>query len=139
MAKFQLIVKGETAKYTAGDSVVINLNATTIAEAREEAKVRVAGDPELWVGGMSRGLNPTFHMYLDPEDEFYSKYDHCVILDREEATYSVTIVEVHATVDIQTLKDKLRDFTVEEKRRLERERDEAELQRLQTKLGSTAP
>lgn len=138
MAKFQLIVKGESAKYTAGDSQIINLNATTIVEAREEAKIRVAGDPELWVGGISRGMNPRFHMYLDPEDEFYEKYDHCVILDRDETTYSVTIVEVHEAVDIKALKDKLRDFTVEEKRRLELERDQAELERLQQKLGANS-
>jgi len=136
MAKFQLIVKGESAKYTAGDSVVIDMDATTIEEAREEAKIRVGGDPSMWKGAF-RDYGGEFHMYLDPADEFYSKYDHCVVLDRDEKVYSATIVEVHETVELKSLHDAIRDFTVEEKRRLERERDEAELKRLQEKLAAT--
>lgn len=140
MANFQLIVKGEAAEYTAGDSVVIDLDATTIEEAREEAKIRVGGDPSMWAGAFERsyGSNPpNFRVYLDPEDEFYGKYDHCVVLGREEKVYSATIVEVHDAVDLGALRDQIREFTVEEKRRKERERDEAELRRLQQKLGAT--
>ena len=135
MPKFQLIVKGESAKYTAGDSQVIDLDATTLEEARVEARTRVGGDPAMWSGQINRSGG--FQLYLDPADEFYDKYDHCVVLDRDEKVYSATIVEVHETVDLGSLHDKIRDFTVEEKRRLERERDEAELQRLQQKLGAT--
>jgi len=40
-------------------------------------------------------------------------------------------------VELKSLHDAIRDFTVEEKRRLERERDEAELKRLQEKLAAT--
>ena len=133
---FQIIVKGESAKYTAGDSIVINLDATTLEEAREEAKIRIGGDPKMWKGGWGHGVGQSgFHMYLDPEDNFYDKYDHCVVLDREEQVYSATIVEVHEEVDLQELRDKIREFTVEEKRRMERQRDQAELERLQRKLA----
>lgn len=139
MAKFQLIVKGESAKYTAGDSVVIDLDATTIEEACEEAKIRMGGDPDMWKGGWRKSFSgpDDFRVYLDPEDEFYGKYDHCVVLDRDEQIYSAHIVEVHDAVDLGRLRDKIRDFTVEEKRRMERERDEAELERLQKKLAAT--
>jgi len=139
MAKFQLIVKGETPKYTAGDSQVIDLDATTIEEAREEAEVRVGGDPSMWRGAFEQSYGnspPNFRVYLDPGDAFYDKFDHCVVLDREEKVYSATIVEVHEEIDVRSLRDKIRDFKVEEKRRMERERDEAELRRLQQKLGA---
>lgn len=136
MAEFQLIVKGESGKYTDGDSKIIDMDATTIEEAREEAKIRLGGDPSMWEGSFGRNDNE-FRVYLDPADEFYMKYDHCVVLDRDEHVYSAHIVEVHDTVDIKELQDKIRDFTVEEKRRMERERDEAELKRLQQKLAAT--
>lgn len=140
MAKFQIIVKGEKAKYTAGDSEVIDLDATTLEEAREEAKIRIGGDPEMWSGSFERSYGnnpPNFRVYLDGDDDFYEKYGHSTIIGREEVVHSVHLIEVHEEIELKPLRDEIRDFTVEEKRRRERERDEAELKRLQQKLGAT--
>jgi hypothetical protein len=138
MPKFQLIVRGEEPQHTAGDSIVIDMNASTIEEAREEAKWRLRGDPALWSGGFAQfSRADDFRLYLDPEDKFYGRAGHCVVLDREEDVHSATIVELHEAVDLKSLRDEIRDFKVEEKRRAERARDEAELQRLQQKLGPT--
>lgn len=130
---FQLIVKGESGKYAAGDSQVIDLNATTIDGAREEAKIRLGGDPSMWKGSWTAGGQ--FYLCLDGDDAFYHRYGHSTLLGRDARVYSASVVEVHEIVELKPLRDAIRDFTVEEKRRKERERDEADLERLQKKLG----
>ena len=137
MPKFQLIVKTQDSP-SRGESISIDMLAETIKEAREEAKRRLRGDPHRWKGQLDSWHDEKImRTLLDPDGHALKELGPAgsLFLDsRHIYVASAHIVRYQEDVDVDQLRDEIKAWQKIESARLEREHDEAELERLRKKL-----
>lgn len=138
MAKFQLIVRGESGKYTRGDCAVIDIDGDTLDEARAAARVHLVGDRKLWQAGWRKDYNDEMKLvvWLNPDDALDLYHGVLLRPDREaEVVHEAWIVEVGEHVDVDTLRNEVRDWKVEQKRTLEQDPEYQQYIALKRKFG----
>jgi hypothetical protein len=138
MAKFQLIVKGESGKYTRGDCAVIDLDGDTIEEARASARLQLVGDRTLWQAGWRKNYDNEMELvvWLNPDDALDLYHGVLLNPDREtEVVHQAWIVQVAEHVGLDTLRNEVRDWTVEQRQTLQADPEYQEYMRLKRKFG----
>ncbi len=138
MPAFQLIVITQDSP-SRGTSTSIDMLAETIEEAREEAKRRLRGDPHRWKGELdSYHGEKIMRTLLDPNSHVVKEFGdgHSLFLNsRHIYVASAHIVRYQEDVDVDQLRNEIKAWHTIESARLEREDDEAELERLRKKLA----
>jgi hypothetical protein len=138
MAKYQLIVQGESGKYTRGDCATIDLDGTTIQEARESARILLVGDKTKWDARWGKDWrgDMVLQVSLDLDDALDLYYGVLLEPDRErEVVHKAWIVEVTEFVDTDALRTEVAQWKAQQQATLQQDPEYLEYLRLKKRFG----